>query len=623
VSDPLPTEPEAPRHLRRRVARTKTQRVVLAVFAGLAAAAFVLVLDGLWAGRTMFRGVAEARSALTEGAVAVVTGDPAAARAFFEHAAEAANSTVAATSHPSIELAERLPWLGDNIKAVEAVALASEQSAGAGLAMVDAAVILGWQDVRIPATESLGAVDLRALRAATPKLDEVAKGLGIAEAKLSAADTGRLVGPIATGYQDALEALRRRYKIANQTRDIAHLLPGFLGAGGSRTYLMAVQTLGLPQGTGGRVDLIGALVAERGRLTMDGLLVQAGPAYAAANVTPDGPSTAQELLRIASASGLGELDGVVLIDSVWLRDALWVTGQLDVPGRRQPLTMDDAADVLERQVFEVTNVTEAESTRARLANAIVEAYLERRPSTEAFAIGSATDASQRHLILYSAKPKEQVILERLEVAGVYDPGANPLSVTWRALVDNHAILFARRSVSHTVTLTSNGGARVRTVIELVNQSPLDSPSVLLGLPLPATVPEPAGVNPVGGWAGEVQVTLPSDATRITAETSVPSETEVVREQGRQYALATLATDPGAQMTLIVTYTLEHATPKDTQEFRMLVFPQATLDAGVVRIKIDVPSGSSISEASEAMQVAGSSGRFVGDPTEPLALWVRW
>lgn len=601
---------------------------MLAVLAGLAAASVVLVLDGLWAGRTMFRGVAESRSALGEGAVAVVTGDPAAARPFFEHAAQAATSTIDATSHPAIEIAERIPWLGDNIKAVEAVARASERSANAGLAMVDAAVILDWQDVRVPATEALGAVDLASLRDATPKLDEVAKGLGIAEAQLSGADTGRLVGPIATGYHDALDTLRRRYKIASHTRDLAHLLPGFLGAGGSRSYLMAVQTLGLPQGTGGQVDLVGVLVAERGTIALDGPLVPAGQAYADANVTPDGPTTAKELLQIASSTGLGEsdggeLDGVVLVDSVWLQDALWVTGQVEVPGRRQPLTMDDAADVLEREVFEVTSETEAELSRARLANAIVEAYLERRPSTEAFAIGSATDAGQRHLILYSSKAREQVILERLGTAGAYDPGPNPLAVTWRTLVENHSVLFARRSVSHNVTLTSDGSARIRTVIELVNQSPQDPPSILLGLPLPATVPEPGDVDPVGGWAGEVQVALPSHATRVSTETSIPSETEVVRERGRQYAVATLATDPGAQMTLIVTYTLEHATPKGAQEFRMMVFPQATLEPGIVRISIEVPSGSAIDEASEIVQVTGSSARFVGYPTEPIALWVHW
>ena len=623
MNDPLPASDQGPPPRRRRVHRTTGQRVVLAVFAGLAAAAIVLVLDGLWAGRAMFRGVAEARSALTEGAVAVVTGDPAAARPLFELAAEAADSTVGATAHPSIELAERIPWLGDNIKAVEAVARASERSANAGLTMVEAAVVMDWQDVRLPATQALGSVDLPKLRAATPLLEAVAKGLGVAEAQLSVADTGRLVGPIATGYQDALATLRRRYRIASQTRDLARLLPGFLGAGGSRSYLLAVQSLGLPQGTGGRIDLVGTLVAERGQLSLDGPLVAAGPAFGEANVDPDGPTSARELLSIAAASGLGELDGVVLIDSVWLRDALWVSGQLEIPGRRQPLTMDNVGDLLERQVFEVTDRTEAALSRARLANAIVEAYLERRPATEAFAIGSATDAAQRHQILYSTRPKEQVILERLETAGIYEPGANPLALTWRTLVDNHAVLLARRSVTHTVTLRSDGSALVRTIVELVNRSPLEPPSVFLGLPLPATVPEPGGVDPVGGWAGEVQVALPRGATRVAAETSIPSETAVVRDQGRDYAVATLATDPGDQMALTVTYTLPRATPKNGQEFRMLLLPQPALDAGTVRIKIDVPSGSSIAEASPAMRVAGGSGQFVGNPSEPIPLWVRW
>ena len=56
---------------------------------------------------------------------------------------------------------------------------------------------------------------------------------------------------------------------------------------------------------------------------------------------------------------------------------------------------------------------------------------------------------------------------------------------------------------------------------------------------------------------------------------------------------------------------------------MTVFPQAALEPGVVRITIDVPSGSSIDEANEMMQVAGGSARFVGYPTEAIPLWVHW
>ena len=115
----------------------------MAIMAGLATAAVILMLDGLWAGRQMFRGVASARSALGEGAVAVVTGDPEAAQPFFEDAGDDAASAVDAAGHPSIQLLSRLPIVGDNIAAVQAVAVASGQTAEAGLAMVDAANTLG------------------------------------------------------------------------------------------------------------------------------------------------------------------------------------------------------------------------------------------------------------------------------------------------------------------------------------------------------------------------------------------------------------------------------------------------------------------------------------------------
>ena len=214
----------------------------------------------------MFRGVSSARSALTEGAVAVVTGDPEAAVPRFEHAAEAADSALAAFEHPSIGLARRLPWVGDNLGAVEAVALASRRSADAGLAMVEAARILGWHDLRHPG----GRGDRRRgprddPRRPRPALDEVATELGAARSPSSRPPTpDASLGPVADGYEDAVETLQRRAKIALDTRDLVELLPRFLGTGAERRYLLAIQTLGRPQGTGGEVDLIGVLSARDG-----------------------------------------------------------------------------------------------------------------------------------------------------------------------------------------------------------------------------------------------------------------------------------------------------------------------------------------------------------------------
>jgi hypothetical protein len=63
--------------------RTRRRRVTLAIWAGLATFAILLLLDGLWAGRTLVRGLTRARSELIVAIESLVTGDPDAAAPHF------------------------------------------------------------------------------------------------------------------------------------------------------------------------------------------------------------------------------------------------------------------------------------------------------------------------------------------------------------------------------------------------------------------------------------------------------------------------------------------------------------------------------------------------------------
>ncbi|HEX7248657.1 MAG TPA: hypothetical protein VF351_11220 [Actinomycetota bacterium] len=609
--------PRAKRH------RSTTDRLGLAVAAAVATLVVLLVLDGIWAGRAMFRGVSSARSELSEGTVAVVTGDPAASVPRFEEAAARAQSALDAGGHPSIELARLLPWIGDNLDAVAAVAHASRRSATAGLTMAKAADALGWHDLRLPATQAVGAVDLDALERAAPAIGEVASELADASSQLDAIGSERLVGPIATAYQDAAATLRRRASIATAFRDLVALLPRFLGSGADRRYLLAVQTLGRPQGIGGEVDLVGVLTARDGVLALADPLAPAGAGYAQATATGDAHEAGQLLLTAADEDGLGRLDGVVLTDSIWLADAVWATGSVEVAGRDLPVNPDQALKVLEREVFETETASKAAERRADIASAIVESYLADRPATEPFAVALARDVADRHLAVVATRAREQRLVDRLGASGataIHAPQA--LAVTWDTVVDNHAVVFARRDVAHRVTLGDDGSARVRTVVTLVNQVPTDRPSALIGLPLPATVDEPAGVNPVGGWAADVSVLLPPKAERVTAETSVPSETETVETAGRARVVARLASEPGSSMSLIIGYRVADA-GLDDGSYRLQVVPQTAWPEGVVRLQIDVPPGSAIVGASDSLEVGGTSARYAGTPSRPFSVWVRF
>ncbi len=467
----------------------------------LATMIVLLTLDGIYAGRAIFRGVSGARGELSEGAIAVVTGDPSASIPRFEEAAGWADSALAASGHPSIELARLLPWIGDNLAAVEAIAEASRRSAEAGLHMAEAAEILDWHDLRLPATQAIGDVDLAAIQEATPAIDEVATELEDALSELSDADSSRLLGPIATGYEDAAETLRRRTNIARDTRDLVALLPRFLGTGAERRYLLAVQTLGRPQGTGGEVDLIGVLRAREGVMALEAPLTPAGATFEATTSAGDARSAGENLLAAARDAGLGELDGVVLTDSVWLADAVWTTGSVEVSDRELAVNSDQAVKVLEREVFEGRSAAAAATRRAEVATAVVESYLADRPATEAFAVALTRGVAERHLVVIATRPRERRIIERLGAGGRALASAQQvLAVTWDTAVDNHAAVFARRTVSHRVMLKDDGSASVRTVVTLVNQAPEDPPSALHRVPA-ACHGGRAGRREPGRWVG--------------------------------------------------------------------------------------------------------------------------
>jgi hypothetical protein len=136
------------------------------------------------------------------------------------------------------------------------------------------------------------------------------------------------------------------------------------------------------------------------------------------------------------------------------------------------------------------------------------------------------------------------------------------------------------------------------------------------------VPEPGEVNPVGGWAADVAVLLPPKAENVSAETSIPSETEIVKVEGVSSAVGRLATDPGDTMSLLVGYRV----PDDRiaeGTYRMAVSPQPSWPAGLVRIRIDAPPGTTIVEGSEELVIGGSVAEFAGRPTRPFGLWIRF
>jgi hypothetical protein len=597
--------------------RTRRRAIVFAVAAGLGTLLILLTIDGLWSARTMLRGVTAARTDLGAGVEAVVTGDPVVGAGSFLDASDAAAGAIDAAGHPAMRIAGLLPFIGDNLDGVEAVARAEQASAEAGLVLVDAAQVLDWNDILVPAITSLGDVDLTKLRQAGPMLDDVANRLRIALDDLEAQGGGGLLGPVATGYDDAVASLERRAALAGDAARLARLLPGFLGGDGSRRYLVAVQRLGETAPAGGAVGGVGVITATDGAMSMEPLTV-ADPDLASATASPRGPDAAATLLASATEAGLGPLDGVILTDTIGLEELLWMTGDVEVPGRKDPLRFEDAIAAIEREPFLGPGRDAGEVRQNELGTAVLDGALGRRPSTEAFATASAAMAADRHLVLFSTMKREQALIRGLGVAGVADPGRNPLAWTATSTASNLAGTYIRWVTTQTVTLDETGTAKVKTTVELQNRAPDGPPSALLGRAF--------GVVRVGAWSADVRVILPRGADGVSGETSTPSETSLGKDDdGTPFLDAGLRADPGSAMSLIASYRRPGAaallSPGGT--YRTRIVPQPLAFPGIVRLRIVVPDGTTVLDASAAFERGADVVRFEDSPTAPIELFVRY
>jgi len=98
----------------------------------------LLILDGLWLGLTTRRNLQSARDAIQSGADALVHGQVAEAASQFDRARQAADRAGELGAHPAGMLAGALPWIGDNVHAVDDLAKAASLTAQAGQTLAGA-----------------------------------------------------------------------------------------------------------------------------------------------------------------------------------------------------------------------------------------------------------------------------------------------------------------------------------------------------------------------------------------------------------------------------------------------------------------------------------------------------
>ncbi|WP_432498728.1 DUF4012 domain-containing protein [Kineococcus auxinigenes] len=438
-----PTSPAArPRRPRR---SRRPAAVVLAVLGLLVLAwAVAVAVSGAQAVRALQR-VADAAPALERDlrAQRFAQAVPVA-----EDVAADAAAAARATGQLPYRAAGHVPWVGDQLRALGAGALAAAAlTEPLPRALTAAQEVLGdgflAQD---------GAVDVAALQRVSPLVTDYATRVEVARAALERARGPRVLDALATRLEPVSRRLEEVAGPARAAGALAPQLPAMLGSEGARTYLVAftnpaeirpvqglVGAYAYVSVDAGRVSLVRTgsnddLQDARSDVTVNGeeflsLYGRDPDAALVQNLTvgAQADDAARLAVSLVADAGLPTPDAVVLVDPVGLGVLL---GPDQPPLQLGPfgeVAAGDLPEVLMHDAYvryEDDNDAREEFLAAASAAAF-EAVLSDGLSADALSGGREAVASG-HLAVWSSRPEEQEALVAAGLAGVLgDPAATP------------------------------------------------------------------------------------------------------------------------------------------------------------------------------------------------------
>ena len=523
-----------------------------------------------------------------------------------------------------------VPGVSQNIRVLDAVVGEVRTLAGAGIATAEEADLGSLRARR-------GEIDLAAVAAVEDPLIDVLGRLEASAERITDLGGGWLAFPVA----NRLEDLRVEIDDAAESVELAiegvRIAPSLLGGDGPRTYLVlfttpveARATTGFPGNFAevvfddGRFDMvrfgrIGELVAA---LPEGGGTLRGPPDYLARygrfsphwewrNITmsPDFPTVAAVAAELYPQSGGVPVDGVMSVDPVALAALLRFTGPIAVPGVREPLTFENAAEFLLRdQYVELPDTPE----RIDALETLAEMAFDRLTSVELPGPRQLGDVlgpvvADGHLQVATFGTKEAAFLDELGISGRYPVvDGDFVGVTTSNAGAGKIDLFARRALDYVVRWDRSTGALAATAtVTLANDAPSSRlPSYVIGNLLgrrPLEEPLPPG------WSNTfVTLYTPWDHVRATLD-GEPLAVERIDELGRRALSAFVAIPPGGTRTLVVE--LEGVLTQPTYRLDLAAQPLVVPETASVAVVV-AGSGGGRLRASGPVEV--TEGRVQGE-----------
>jgi hypothetical protein len=319
------------------------------------------------------------------------------------------------------------------------------------------------------------------------------------------------VGEHLPGLENALQAIQ--------------LAPKMLGADGPRTYLLLFTTPSESRSLGGFVGSYAELTVDDGQLSLgsfgrsqdlDAAALAAGAkihghadfveefgnsyGYDTDGQGSVGDAAFRNLTATANYPWVGEIaadlyaqttgrhvDGVITMDPYVVATLLGYTGPVHLASLGQDVAPQDAAQFLLRDQYVVgaaENDVRADSLAEASALAFQGLLSGKLPEPIQLARDLAPLTGARRLLLWSAQPDEQALLETVGISGrlpVLD-GADGWSFAVTNLAGNKIDSFLQRKASYSATTDPRTGVTTGTMhIELTNTAPADGlPRYVIG-----------------------------------------------------------------------------------------------------------------------------------------------
>ncbi|MGQ0680167.1 MAG: DUF4012 domain-containing protein [Actinomycetota bacterium] len=562
----------------------------------------------------------QARNAFLGAAAAAKTLDIAHAREGFSRGGLLASAAEERLNNPVVVLAQKLPFIGDDIRMVRALATGARQLAPAALRALKVADVFprGPDGPRLGLID--GRLDLQPWPAAGVELKLAAEAIRNSLAQLDLLPQDRLFGPVAGAYRAFAAQGSEAARTLDTAGDAVSLIPHFFGGDGPRTWFLFLQNPTELRGTGGFLGAFGILHAEQGNLSLDRLEDNAAlPAISGppptgeefarhydqfgtrifwpnSNFSPDFPTSAGLMAALWEQETGQHLDGVIAVDAIGLNYLLALVGPIDVPPIGQMNSSNFLEFALNRAYIEFPDRTDRSRALREVGLGVWTRLLSGSFSNLGAQVGALSEMiATKRIQVWS--PAKQGVLEGLGIAGELrpEPGADYLMVVANNAGGNKLDYYSRRKITYRAHLGRGTGFQGDVSVEISNTAP-DSglPPYILGL-----YPE----FPPGLLRAYTSVFMPQTATLRAAGINLEASPDLDghREKGLQ-AVSTFVPVESRSKSL-----LQLSTARRMQapgEYRLIVQQQASLHPDQFELEIYLPDRAEVTQVSEGMQVEG-------------------